>query len=625
MEYRDRYFDLLKKSFPTIEACRSEIINLEAILSLPKGTEHFLSDLHGEYEAFKHILNNCSGVIREKVDSLFIDMNEEEKKNLCTLIYYPEEKLALDKHNGLVNKEWYLNTLINLVNLTSFISSKYTRSKVKRSISEGYKFIIDELLHTKDNSENNIRDYYANILNAIIDTGGADEYIIEFASLIKNLAVDHLHVVGDIYDRGSKPDYIIDLLKNHHSFDLQWGNHDVLWIGASVGIPGCVLTVLYNNLRYGNNRLLENAYGISIRHLVDYANSKFENTKNVMDPVLKTVLMLLFKLEAEVIKRNPDFDMNSRVVLNNIDPITFKYKLDDKEYDLIDSNLGLDYDNPYLITEEEQIIIKELCKSFKRSLRLKEHIKFIVEKGSVYKCFNGNLLFHGCIPFNENGTFKDVYVIDGYYHGKELLDRINQLIIKVSKGKATEQELDYIYYLWGGYDSPFTGRLYKTFEVNFVKDKEAQTEPRNPYYEYRNSVNKCKMILTEFGLNPKYGHIINGHLPVKAKLGENPVFANGKLIVIDGGLCKAYHKRTGIAGYTLISSSRVFRIKAHEEFSSKVDVVNNNNDILSDQKVIEYFETRIRVRDCDNGKKLLKEVEDLKELLKIYESEAKSY
>lgn len=621
MEYRERYLNLLKKSFPTIEACRTEIINLEAILSLPKGTEHFLSDLHGEYEALKHILNNCSGVIREKVDSLFKNMSEEDKNNLCTLIYYPEEKLTLDKANNIVNKEWYLNTLINLVDLTSVISSKYTRSKVKRCISEGFKFIIDELLHTKDNSENNIRDYYANILNAIIDTGGADDYIVEFASLIKNLAVDHLHIVGDIYDRGSKPDYIVDLLKQHHSLDIQWGNHDVLWIGASVGIPGCVLTVLYNNLRYNNNRLLENAYGISIRHLVDYANQKFGDCKNNMDPVLKTVLILLAKVEYEIIKRNPSFDMESRIVLNRINPNTLKYEYDNKEYELVDSNLGLDYENPFLITEEEQTIIYELCKSFRRSLRLKEHIKFIVEKGSVYKCYNGNLLFHGCVPFNEEGTFKEVRVIDGYYSGKALFDRINQLIIKVSNGKGNQNELDYMYYLWAGYDSPFTGRLYKTFEINFLNDKTIQAEPRNPYYEFRNSVNKCKMILNEFGLNSKYGHIINGHLPVKAKLGETPVLANGKLVIIDGGLCKAYHKRTGIAGYTLISSSRVLRIKAHEEFSSKSDVVNNNNDILSEERVIEYFEKRIRVRDCDNGKQILKDVEDLKELLRIYQTE----
>lgn len=623
MEYRDRYMNLLKKSFPTIEACRSEIINLEAILSLPKGTEHFLSDLHGEYEAFKHILNNCSGVIREKVDALFTDMSEEEKNNFCTLIYYPEEKLTLDKNNNIVNDEWYLNTLINLINLTSFISSKYTRSKVKKSISAGYQFIIDELLHTKDNAENNIRDYYTNILNAIIYTGGADDYIIEFTNLIKSLAVDHLHVVGDIYDRGPKPDYIVDLLKRHHSLDIQWGNHDVLWMGASVGIPGCVFTVLYNNLRYGNNRLLENAYGISIRRLVDYANKKFADSENVMDPVLKTVLILLFKIEAQIIERNPEFNMNTRLILNNIDPVTLKYKLDDKEYDLIDSNLGLNFSNPYKITEEENSIIHELCKSFRRSLRLKDHIRFIVEKGSVYKCFNGNLLFHGCIPFTEEGTLKEVKVLDGYYSGKALLDRINDLIVKVTNGKGTEKELDYMYYLWGGYDSPFTGRLYKTFEVNFVNNKEAQNEPRNPYYEFRNSVNKCKMIMSEFGLNPKYGHIINGHLPVKAKLGENPVFANGKLIVIDGGLCKAYHKRTGIAGYTLIFNSVVLRIKAHEAFSSKMDVVNNNNDILSEQKVIEQFDKRIRVRNCDNGKQILKEVEDLKELLKIYQEENK--
>ena len=612
MEYHNRYLDLLKKKYPNLESCRTELINLEAILSLPKGTEHFLSDLHGEYGAFQHILNNCSGVIREKVDSLFTELTEDEKKDFCTLIYYPKDKLVINKSLGIVNNEWYLSTLIKLINLTSYISSKYTRSKVKKSISEGYRYIIDELLHTKDNAESNIRDYFSNILNAIIDAGGADDFILEFASVIKRLAVDHLHVVGDIYDRGPEPDYIIDILKNHHSLDIQWGNHDVLWIGAHAGIPVCVFTVLYNNLKYGNIRLLENSYGISIRKLVDYSQKLYDGVENTLDPLIKTILIILLKLEGEIIKRNSYFDMKSRLVLNNIDLAKGVYVLDDKKYNLVDKNIkNLDTNNPYLITSEEREIIMALCRDFSNSVRLHEHIRFIIEKGSTYKCFNGNLLFH------------EVRVVDNKYSGKKFLDAIDKLIINVFNRNANIKELDYMYYLWGGYDSPFTGRTYKTFELYFLTDKTLQKEPRNPYYEYRNSVNKCKMILEEFELSGKYGHIINGHIPVKAKNGETPVLANGKLIIIDGGLCQAYHKRTGIAGYTLISSSRVLRIKAHEEFSSKKDVVINNNDILSESKVIESYSRRILVKDCNNGKKIKEEVHDLKELLSIYLKEPK--
>ncbi len=614
----NKFIELIKKDYPTKEALQTEIINLEAILALPKGTEHFMSDIHGEYEAFKHMVNNCSGVIREKIDLIFPDMPESAKDNFCSLIYYPEEKLKLLKSQNRVNNEWYLQTITNLVNLTSFISSKYTKSKVKKAINPHFRYIIDELLHSKDNVETNIKKYYDNILHAILDVGAADSIVLELTRLIKNLAVDYLHLAGDIYDRGADPDKIVDLLMTHHAVDIEWGNHDVLWIGAACGIPVCVFTALYNNLKYSNLHLIENSYGISIRKLINYTNSLYGNRKNLTD-IVKTTLILLLKLEGNIIKRNPEFGLNERLVLNNIDFEKKVYVLNGKEYDLKDANIkGINPLDPYEITPEEQKLINRLCEDFKTSIRLQSHIKFIIDKGCVYKKFNGNLIYHGCIPVTEGGKFKKVDMLGQKLSGKAYFDAIDELIRKNYYGQPSEKERDYMYYLWGGYDSPFTGRIYKTFEIYFLKDKSLKAEPRNPYYEFRNSVEVCDMIMKEFGVDPAHGHIINGHLPVKVKNGEKPIMADGKLIIIDGGFCKAYHEKTGIAGYTLIANSHGLRMKAHSEFSSKEEVVTENKDIISDSTIIETSETRIHVRDTDNGKNIEETVKVLKMALNTY-------
>lgn len=618
----DKYFSLLKKEFNSLESCRTELINLSAILNLPKGTEHFISDIHGEYDAFLHILNNCSGVIKEKIDSLFVEKTEEERREFATLIYYPNEKLNYLKERGIVNEDWYFDALVDLVRITSLISSKYTRSKVKKALSKNYSYIIDELLHTKDNSESNIKQYFSNILKIIIKTNGADGFICEFARLIKVLAVDHLHIAGDIFDRGPNPDKICDLLYNHHSLDIEWGNHDLLWLGASCGIPTCVFTVLYNNLKYGNFRLLENGYGISLRKLLNYADALYLNEKNVVDPLVKTIAIMLFKLEGEVIKRNKEFNLNSRLVLNNLNLDRGIYTSDGKEYELKDKVINnINPKNPYLISDIERDIINDLCNDFKNSIRLKKHINFLLDNGMVYKVMNGNLIYHGCVPFTLDKEFKEVYVVNKYYKGKELFDKIDQIIRKVCLKEHTKKEEDFMYYLWAGFDSPFTGRVYKTFELLFTSDKELQHEPRNPYYDLRNDEDVLDKILTEFDLKTKHGHIINGHLPVKAKNGENPLKCKGKLIIIDGGFCKAYHQKTGIAGYTLIYNSHGMRIKAHQEFSSIEEVVKNDTDIISDSKIFDTAKRRILVKDTDNGKKISDQVEDLTRLLKYYQKE----
>lgn len=618
----DKYFSLLKKEFNSLESCRTELINLSAILNLPKGTEHFISDIHGEYDAFLHILNNCSGVIKEKIDSLFVEKTEEERREFATLIYYPNEKLNYLKECEIINENWYFDTLVDLVRITSLISSKYTRSKVKKALSKNYSYIIDELLHTKDNSESNIKQYFSNILKIIIKTNGADGFICEFARLIKVLAVDHLHIAGDIFDRGPNPDKICDLLYNHHSLDIEWGNHDLLWLGASCGIPTCVFTVLYNNLKYGNFRLLENGYGISLRKLLNYADALYLNEKNIVDPLVKTIAIMLFKLEGEVIKRNKEFNLNSRLVLNNLNLDRGIYTSNGKEYELKDKVINnINPKNPYLISDIERDIINDLCNDFKNSIRLKKHVNFLLDNGMVYKVMNGNLIYHGCVPFTLDKEFKEVYVVNKYYKGKELFDKIDQIIRKVCLKEHTKKEEDFMYYLWAGFDSPFTGRVYKTFELLFTSDKELQHEPRNPYYDLRNDEDVLDKILTEFDLKTKHGHIINGHLPVKAKNGENPLKCKGKLIIIDGGFCKAYHQKTGIAGYTLIYNSHGMRIKAHQEFSSIEEVVKNDTDIISNSKIFDTAKRRILVKDTDNGKKISDQVEDLTRLLKYYQKE----
>lgn len=626
LNYKELYLDLIRKNFKTKEDVGREIINLKAILSLPKGTEHFMSDIHGEYEAFRHILNNCSGVIKEKVDIVFEKMDEFSKKEFCTLIYYPSEKIQILKQKGLIDDKWYKKTIKNLIDLTSYISSKYTRSKVKKAIDPNFSYIIDELLHTKANQETNVQEYFSNIINTIVEIGCPDGFIIEFARLIKVLAVDHLHVAGDIFDRGANPDKIIDLLMEHHSLDIEWGNHDVLWFGAAAGIPVCIFQVLYNNLKYDNLEIFENSYGISLRKIINYANALYHKENNIINPIIKTILIILLKLEGQIIDRNPEFNLNERKVLSLIDLKEGMYQYGGESHILIDKCLkNINPNNPYEISAVEEEIIKELVENFKNSVRLQQHINFLIDNGSVYKVFNDNLIYHGCIPLKENGDFQEVRILGESLKSKAYLDKIDYLVRKVCKGAATTEELDYMYYLWSGFNSPFTGRIYKTFELKFLTNKELQKEPRNPYYNHRNNPQICDMILSDFGVSTSKGHIINGHLPVKTIKGEKPILADGKLIIIDGGFCKAYHEKTGIAGYTLIANSHGMRIKAHGDFTSIDDVITNNSDIMSESKIIETSKSRIHVKDTDNGKIIENKVESLVQLLKLYREEENNF
>lgn len=608
--YNDlEYLTLLKHTFPSDLELKQEIIKLEAILSLPRGTEHFMSDLHGEFLAFNHLINNCSGVIREKIGVCLNDLTTSEQDDLATLIYYPELKLKQIKTK---TTDFYAKTLINLIKLTSLISSKYSRTYVKKFIDKEYFYIIDELLHTKDNIETNIKEYFNNIINSIIENNVAENYIIEFSRIIKKLAVSRLHIAGDIFDRGRHPGSIIELLKKHHSFDIQWGNHDILWFGAHAGNIVMLFYAIYNTVKYNNLTVLENSYGISLRKLTNYANLLYADSKNVISPLVKTTLIMLLKIEGNLIKKYPQYFKDLTLVLNNINYEEGTYSYNGQTYELIDKNIkGLDYNDPYKLSVIEEDIISSLVKDFKNSPRLKDHISFLIDKGSVYLHYNDNLIYHGCVPVDENKNFKLVNTPQGLKFGKQLFDYLNELIKKIPNNNLDDEELAFLYYLWNGYDSPFTGRNYKTFELAFLNDKNLQNEKRNPYYEFRNQKEFCLKILKEFNVSNN-GHIVNGHLPVKVKKGESPIKASGKLIIIDGGFCKAYHDKTGIAGYTLIANSHGLRIKAHEEFLGIEEVLANNKDIISNSQIIETYEKRQTIADTTEGSKLKILVEGLK-------------
>lgn len=618
--FKEKFFDLLKKQYPSIQDVSAEIINLQAILSLPKGTEHFMSDLHGEYEAFYHIMNNCSGVIKEKVNILFKDrLKEYERQELCTLIYYPDEKLNMLKNEQKVHRDWYRMTLKRLIELTMLLSSKYTRSKVRKALPKQFGYIIDELLHSQESQDINIKMYHANIVDTIIDIHNADAFIKELAELIKHLAVDHLHIIGDIFDRGARADSIIDLLMNYHSLDIQWGNHDILWMGAAKGNKACIATVLYNNLRYQNHTILENGYGISLRHLISYANDLYACSDNAIDPLIKTIAIIMFKLEGQLILRNPDFQMNDRLLLDKLDLNNGTITIEDKTYKLKDKHLlTIDPLHPYRLNYQEEAIINDLVYSFQNSIRLQKHIEFLCQKGSVYKSYNGNLLYHGCIPLTKNGNFQSVHLANQQLQGKKYLDFIDYAVRKVIHKENQIQYLDMMYFLWCGEQSPFSGRTCKTFERLIIEDKNAHIEPTNAYYHYFNFEKECSMILREFGLYSSCSHIINGHLPIKVKNGETPLKANGRLIMIDGGFCKAYQKKTGIAGYTLIYNSHGLRMKAHGCFESREKACLENKDIVSDSQIIETYQKRMTVSDSDNGKALQDTVSQLKKLLSLY-------
>ena len=622
----ERYLELLAEKYPTEQAVSREIINLTAILSLPKGTEHFMSDLHGEYEAFCHILNNCSGVIREKVDLLFGEtLSDFDREEICTLIYYPVEKLELVRKEGKNNEEWYRATLGKLIDIARLLSSKYTRSKVRKAMPKEYAYILDELIHVQKDEDDNQVVYHRNILDTLLELDNADEFIEVLAGLIKRLAVDHLHIVGDIFDRGACADRIMDLLMQYHSLDIEWGNHDILWMGAAAGSKACIATVVRNNLKYNNTKILENSYGISLRNLALFAEKIYPD-EEPMKAALKAISVMLFKLEGQVILRNPDYNMTDKLLLHKVNVEKQTVEIDGTEYAIkeeafptVNFDSG-DMEDVYQLSEEEEQVLEGLRMAFVNSIRLRQHIDFLYQKGSMYRIFNGNLLYHGCVPLDESGNLEGVAFGKKRYHGREYLDYAERIARRAWSKDARQKDRDFMWYLWCGRKSPLSGRNIKTFERTYVLDENTWFEQSNPYYKFYHEEKVCNMILHEFGLYSERSHIINGHTPVRTSKGEHPVRANGKLLVIDGGFCKSYHKTTGIAGYTLIFNSHGIRIKSHQPFQSVYAALTENKDIESKSELVETEKERLMVRDTDDGKKIKEDIEGLKMLLRAYRS-----
>ncbi len=619
MKDRDIWIKLLKEKYPTKQAVCREIINLTAIINLPKGTEHFMSDIHGEYEAFLHIMNNCSGVIREKVRMLFSEtLSVREQQEICTLIYYPREVMNRKRNLSELSEDWYRLMLNYLLELAKTVSSKYTRSKVRRALPKEFGDIIDELLHfMPDEDDNQIR-YHRQILDTIIGIENSEEFIVALAELIKRLAVDHLHIVGDIFDRGGDADKIMDLLMEYHSLDIEWGNHDILWMGAACGNEASIATVVKNNMKYNNIQILESGYGISLRSLVLFGEQTYPEL-DVMKAAQKALSIILFKLEGQTILRHPEYNMEDRLLLDKINYENKTIVSEQVTYDMKDTDFPtVDREHPYELTEGEQRVIQDLKFSFLNSHRLQKHMDFLFEKGCMYRRYNENLLYHGCIPLDEQGNFDGIEIDGNIYMGKEYLDYAERVVREVRKGEAGQDGLDFMWYLWTGKKSPLCGRNIKTFERTFIQDKAAWKEPTDPYYKFYHTEKTCNMILREFGLFSPLSHIINGHTPVKTVEGEEPVRANGKLIVIDGGFSQAYHKTTGIAGYTLIYNSHGMRIKAHQPFESVEKVLEENKDIESTSTMFETEKDRIMVGDTDEGKAIKEEIQMLKKLLEVY-------
>jgi len=620
----EKYLELLAEKYPTEQAVCREIINLKAILGLPKGTEHFMSDLHGEYEAFCHILNNCSGVIREKVDLLFEEtLSDIDREEICTLIYYPVEKLEMMKKESRNNEEWYRVILGELIEIARLLSSKYTRSKVRKAMPDEYAYILDELIHVQKDEDDNQVAYHQNIIDTLLELDSADAFIEVLAALIKRLAVDHLHIVGDIFDRGPCADRIMDLLMNYHSLDIEWGNHDILWMGAAAGSEACIATVIRNNLKYHNIRILENSYGISLRDLTLFAEKLYPNTEP-MEAALKAISVLLFKLEGQVILRNPDYQMTDKLLLHQVNVQNHTVRIAGTDYEICEETfptVSFDPSNPevsYELTVEEKQVMEGLRMAFVGSVRLRQHMDFLYQKGSMYRIFNGNLLFHGCVPLDESGNLEGVVFHQKRYRGRDYLDYAERIARRAWSKDATQKELDFMWYLWCGRKSPLSGRNIKTFERTYVKDESTWHEASNPYYQYYEQEKICNMILHEFNLYSDRSHIINGHTPVRTSRGEHPVRANGRLMVIDGGFCKSYHKTTGIAGYTLIFNSHGIRIKSHQPFQSVYAALTENKDIESRSELVETERERLMVRNTDTGKKILEDIKGLKMLLQAY-------
>nr|WP_326185294.1 fructose-1,6-bisphosphatase [uncultured Oscillibacter sp.] len=642
-----RYLNMLARQYPTVQAASAEIINLQAILNLPKGTEHFISDIHGEYEAFLHILNSCSGVVKEKVDELFLtSLPQAERNQLATLIYYPKEKLELARRRAENLQEWYRITLHRLVEICRLVTSKYSRSKVRKALPRDYSYIIEELLHTH-REETAKRDYFENIINTIIDTGQAPGFIEAVCGLIKRMAVDHLHIVGDIFDRGPRADIIMDSLLDYHSVDFQWGNHDILWMGAASGSRTLVATVLANSIHYNNLEVVETGYGISLRPLSVFANevyrdcdtSRFavkltgddapsysEKDKLLSARMHKAITVILFKLEGQKLLRHPEYGMEDRLLLDKIDYKTRSITIGGVAYPLEDCDFPtVNPADPYALTAEEDAVINQLTASFRLSEKLQRHIRFLYSKGSLYKVYNGNLLFHGCIPLTAEGELMTFTIGGKERRGREFLDYADTAARKAyyrDPGSLERQDsLDFLWWLWAGRNSPIFGRdRMTTFERRLIRDESAWTEPKNAYYTLYNDPAVCGALLREFQLEGPHCHIINGHIPVKAGKGESPIKGGGKLIVIDGGFCKAYQPTSGIAGYTLIYNSRCMRIAAHQPFVGRKNAIENNWDIDSTTTVFERMDARMKVAETDMGRQLQARIDDLRELLNAYTS-----
>lgn len=614
-----QYLQLLATKYPNRERAFSKIISLQAMRYLPKGTEHFVSDIHGEYEAFCHILNNCSGVIREKVQTLF-DLSKDEQDAFCTLIYYPKEVLKQLEQEGRLSDIWYKTNLERLILLCKFLSSKYTRSRVREAINQEYAYIIDELLHAQQGEYNSRAKYHDRILDTIISTGSAHHFVSRLCALAKNLAVDHLHVVGDIYDRGAAPDKVMQLLMSYHSLDIQWGNHDILWMGAACGSQACVATILRNNINYFNCNVLESAYGISLRRLESFAYKYYKTDKEESphDLMMQAITIIALKLQGQIIQRNPLFKMDSSLLLDKIDYDNKTVTIEGKTYPLKHTFLPtIDLQNPYALTEEEQVLIDQLTTACLNSRELQKEAEFLFSHGSIYKCYNGNLLYHGCIPLNNQGAFREIETSVGTLKGKAWLDYCEQMARHAWSQKDLPS-LDFMYFLWCGVTSPLSGRIMKPFARFFIADPTSHHEPRDPYYDHYYKEEVCISILKEFGLDPDKGHIINGHTPIKVKEGESPIRGNGKLLVIDGGLCEAYHKTTGIAGYTLIDSSHDLILKAHRPFESTQKAIAEHLDIMSDVIKVEVYSRRLTIADTDFGKTLAQSIKSLEALLEAY-------
>ena len=647
---KDKYLRLLAKEYPTAAKTVTEIINLEAIMNLPKATEHFISDLHGEYDAVQHVLRNGSGNVKEKIREIFQGrLSTREMNQLATIVYYPEDKIdmivdSLESEEEI--NEFYSLTLLRITELCAFTVSKYTRSKVRKAIPADYAYIIEELLF-KDTIMTNKEDYYEKIIKTVISLDRAPELIAAISHVIQRLVVDHLHVVGDIYDRGPFPDKIIDTFMDGHELDIQWGNHDVLWMGAASGSAACMANVIRICARYNNLEIIEDAYGISLRPLITFAEMIYkedryepfmpkintEDESKIFPEELRQIAkmnqaisIIQFKLEGEIIKRHPEFDMADRMVLDFINYETGTVKLDGKEYPMLcDYFPTVDPADPYRLTEEERLVVERLMTGFLNSERLQKHVQFLFSKGSMYLSYNDNLLFHGCVPLNPDGSFMELPIANVKYSGKALLDKYEEVLRKGYLNREGKKHnvriLDLIWYLWEGKASSLFGKdKMTTFERLYVAEKETHIEKKNLYYEQRDNVELSYKILKEFGLDPNKGHIINGHTPVKEKIGENPLKADGKLIVIDGGFSKAYQNTTGLAGYTLLYNSFGMQLVSHQPFTSRQDAIENEKDIVSTRRIVDKELERKTVRQTDVGKKLTQQVIDLQQLLRAYKS-----